>query len=144
MTDKTIVAAIAAIAGVVSGVSGIKSAPAYPHEQMTESPFAITYLVNNEINIGPVGSKKSLASIAVDVLTVRRDIALDLAILLPLVDTISAALVSEMTPSGDIFSGTIDTFERLLVEFIPSIDYAGVNMIGYRFVMEGVKLLVSL
>ena len=143
MTDKTVVGAVTAIASVVGGVSGISSAPTYPFETMNESPFAVTYPMNGGIDIGPVGSKKQLVNIAIDVLTVRRDLATDLAVLEPFLDTVPAALLAEMGTSGDIFSGTIDTFSGLRFEFLPDMNYGGVQMIGYRFIMENVKLLVS-
>ena len=144
MTDKTVVNAITAVAAVVAGVSGIKSAPTYPREQMSESPFAVTYLTNGIMDVGPIGTRKNMVNIAIDLLLVRRDIALDLAILLPFCDSIPLALLAEVSGSGDIFSGNIDTFESVATEFLPSIFYGDVQMLGYRFTMNNVKLQVSL
>ena len=141
---KTVAGAITAIAAVVDAVSGVTLAPTYPRETMNESPFAVTYLVSGEIDVGPIGSRKMLLNIAVDLLIPRRDIALDMETLLPFVDSIPAALLSEVSTGGDIFSGTIDTFEMLATEFIPSVEYGGVQMIGYRFTMMNVKILVDL
>ena len=140
----TVATAVAAIAAVVDGVSGVTLAPTYPRETMNESPFAVTYVVGGEIDAGPIGTRKSLLSIAIDLLIPRRDIALDMETLLPFVDSIPAALLTEVSTSGDIFSGTISTFDFITIEFIPSIDYGGVQMIGYRFLMNNVKLLISL
>ena len=141
---KTHATAIAAIAAVVESVSGITSAPTYPHEQMNESPFAVTYVISSEMDIGPIGTRKSLSNIAIDVLVIRRDIALDMEILTPFLDSVPAALLAEVSTGGDIFSATIDTFESLSTEFIPQIDYGSVQMIGYRFTMNNVKILVAL
>lgn len=140
----TITTALAAIAGVVAGVSGIKTAPANPRESINEYPFAVTYVMDGVLNVGPIGTKKSLLNIAIDLLTVRRDIEIDMAVLTPFLDTVPAALVGEVSIGGDVFSGTINTFENLRLEFLPLYDYGGVPMIGYRFIMENVKLLVSL
>ena len=141
---KTHATALAAIAAVVESVSGITSAPTYPHEQMNESPFAVTYVLTSEIDAGPIGTRKSLSNIAIDVLVVRRDIALDMEILTPFLDSVPLALLSEISVGGDIFSATIDTFESISVEFIPQIDYASVQMIGYRFTLNNVKILEAI
>ena len=143
MTDKTVVGAVTAVAAVVGGVSGISSAPTYPFETMNESPFAVTYPMNGGINIGPVGSRKNLLNIAIDVLIPRRDLAADLEVLEPFLDTIPAALLAELSYSGDIFSAAIDTLESIAFEFLPEMNYGGVQMIGYRFILQNVKLLVS-
>lgn len=137
----TIAAALTAISATVAGVSGIKSAPANPQENINEYPFALTYVMDGTINIGPVGTRKSLLNISIDLLTVRRDIRLDMAILTPYLDSIPNALSAEISYSGDVFSGTISTFEKLTLEFLPFYDYAGAQMIGYRFIMENVKIL---
>ena len=141
MTHAT---ALAAIAAVVDGVSGITLAPTYPRETMNESPFAVTYVSSGEIDIGPIGTRKSLENIAIDVLVVRRDVALDMETLTPFLDSIPAALLAEVSTGGDIFSGTISTFESISIEFLPFIDYGAVQMIGYRFMMNNVKILISL
>jgi uncharacterized membrane protein len=140
----TVATAIAAIAAVVDGVSGVTLAPTYPRETMNESPFAVTYVITGEIDIGPIGTRKSLLNIAVDFLIPRRDIALDMETLTPFLDSIPAALLGELSTGGDIFSGTISTFEFLSIEFIPDVVYGGVQHIGYRFLLNNVKLLISL
>jgi hypothetical protein len=140
----TIASALTAIAATVAGVSGVKRAPDNPAENINEYPFALIYVMDGNINIGPVGTKKSLLSISIDLLTVRRDISLDMAILTPYLDSIPLALVGEVSIGGDLFSGTINTFGNLKLEFLPFYPYAGAEMIGYRFVMEDVKLLLNL
>jgi hypothetical protein len=140
----TITSALTAIAAVVAGVSGIKRAPDNPMENINEYPFALIYVMDGAINIGPIGTKKSLINIAIDLLTVRRDISLDMAILTPYLDSLALALVSELSTGGDQFTNTISTFGVLRLEFLPIYPYAGAEMIGYRFVMEDVKLLLNL
>jgi hypothetical protein len=141
---REIQTAITAIANVLSDVNGLKRAPANPMENLNEYPFAMTYLLNGTINNGPVGTKKSLTNIAIDVLVPRRDINLDLDLLVPFLDSIPLALLSEVSPGGDIFGGTISTFGDIVIEFQPAYIYAGVQMIGYRFIMQDVKILVNL
>lgn len=141
---QTLTGAITAIAAVVAGVNGVKSAPAMPTEQMSDYPFAMTYLTGGNIEVSPIGTRRSLISVAIDLLTPRRDLALDMAILLPFVDSIPAALLAEVSDGGDIFSGNIETFGSIAITFLPGVDFGGVPMIGYRFSMENVKLQVNL
>jgi hypothetical protein len=141
---QEILNACAAVAAVVDNVSGINKVPSVPMENINEYPFALVYPANGNINIGPVGTRKSLNNIHIDLLTVRRDINLDLTLMIPFIDSVSAALNAEISYDGDRFSGTVQTFENILYEFLPFYPYAGPEMIGYRFIMENVKILVNL
>jgi hypothetical protein len=136
--------AIAAVAAVIDGITGIEDAPTYPPETTGLTIFAVTYLTRSEVNIGPVGTRKQLANISIDLLKVRSDIALDLEVLLPYTDSIPNALLTEMSYSGDRFSNSMETFEKLTTEFMPLYVYGSVQMVGYRFTMENCKLLVAL
>ena len=140
----TVTAALTAIAATVAGVSGVKTAPANPQENINEYPFALVYAMEGVQNIGPIGARKVLFNVAIDLLTIRRDISIDMAILTPFLDSIPGALSGEIHTSGDLFSGTIQTFENVRFEFLPAYPYAGADMIGYRFVMENIKILVDL
>lgn len=140
----TLTTAITAIAASVASVSGIARAPSNPMENINEYPFALIYLLEGVVNDGPIATRKSLTSIAIDLLTVRRDVNLDMAILTPFLDTVPTALLTEMSYNGDRFSNTIETFEQIRIEFMPLYPYAGVDMIGYRFIMENVKILINL
>jgi hypothetical protein len=136
--------AIAAIATVVSGVSGIRQAPTYPNETQNVDPFAVTYFVDGRLECGAVGTKRDLININVDLLIPKNDLARDLAILTPFIDTISAALVGQVSGTGARFNNTISTFDTLRIKYMGDVDYAGVPMRGYSFTMENVKILVSL
>lgn len=140
MTQE-ILNACAAIAAVVDGVDGVKRAPGVPMENINDYPFALVYPADGEMNIGPVGTRKSLSNIFIDLLTVRRDINLDLTLMIPFIDSVTLALNNEISYNGDRFSGTIQTFEKVRFEFLPMYPYAGPDMIGYRFIMENVKIL---
>ena len=138
-----IVTAITEIVTVLRGVSGLKNVPINPPEQMNYDTYAVVYPERGSIDVAPIGTRESLHNIAIDVLTTRTDLARDMARLEPFLDTIPNALLSEMTDSGDIFSNSIETFGALTYAFI-STDYGGTPVIGYRFVMEGVKIQVNL
>jgi hypothetical protein len=141
---QAIEAAVTAIAGIVANVSGIRQAPTYPNETQNVDPFAVTYFLDGRIEAGAIGTKRNLINIRVDLLAPKNDLARDLAILTPLVDTVSLALVGQVSGTGQRFSNTISTFDTLRINYISDVDYAGVPMRGYSFTMENVKILVSL
>lgn len=129
------------IAYVISNVPGIHQAPVNPMETMNDYPFAAIYVATGNLGAGAIGTRKSLYNIAIDVLTPRLDLNRDLEILDPFIDSIPDALVAEVSGSGNRFSQTISTFTEITIQFIPMVNYAGVQMIGYRFVMVDVKIL---
>lgn len=140
----TVTTALTAIAGVVAGVSGIRSAPANPTEQASAEPYAAVYVSNGNVTAGVMGSKFSLFTISVDVLKARKDLPRDLAVITPFLDTVPAALLGQISGSGGLFSNTIITFASIQIDFLPSVKYADIEMIGYRFAMMGVKFLIAL
>lgn len=140
----TVASALTAIASVVAGVSGIRSAPANPTEQANADPYAAIYVAGGNMTAGVIGSKYGLFTVAIDVLKVRKDLPRDLATLNPFLDSVPAALLAEVSDGGDMFSGNIVTFGGVEIEFLPDVNYAGVEMIGYRFMMVNVKFLSAL
>lgn len=137
----TYVAAKTQIMAVVAGISGIKQAPTNPNETQNDFPFAVGYLATGNLGAGAIGTRKSLYNIVIDLLTRRMDLAADLAALDPYIDSIPAALIAEVSDGGDRFSNTISTFDEITMQFIPMVEYAGVQMIGYRFILNQVKIL---
>lgn len=131
----------AAIVSVISGVTGINQAPTNPNETQNIFPFALVYLSTGTLVLGAVGTRKSLYNIAIDVVTNRMNLPDDLAILTPFVDTIPAALEAQVSGAGARFTSTISTFDSITVQFLPEFKYDGVQCIGYRFVMNNVKIL---
>lgn len=144
MTAQTLVAAVTAIAAVTDGVSGITSAPAYPQENINERVFALTYVMTSIAEISETGTKRHLATIAIDLITPLVVLADAISALLPIVDALSTALITEASVGGDMFSGTIDAFENLRIEFLPFYDYSNVPHIGYRVILENAKLHLDL
>lgn len=144
MTAQTLVGAVTAIAAVTDGVSGITSAPAYPQENINERVFALTYVMSSVVEISETGTKRHLATIAIDLVTPLVVLADAISTLLPIVDALSTALITEASVGGDMFSGTIDTYENLQIEFLPFYDYSHVPHIGYRVMLENAKLKLDL
>lgn len=140
---QPIEAAIYAISQVVAGVSGIVQAPNYPNETQSYGPFALTYFQNGTAEGGPIGTRRNLINISIDVLIFRDNLPAALATLTPLIDLVTFALMAEVSGSGQRFTNTISTFDKISIQLLPMVEYAGKNTIGYRFTMMNVKLLVS-
>lgn len=137
----TIVTALSAIVSTVSAVSGIRRAPSNPTETANVFPFALCYVMDGNAQPFPMGTRTHLCNIAVEVFTARKDLARDFEIITPFIDSIPAALLAEVTGTGSQFESNITTFEQVNYELLEK-NYAGVDVIGYRFVMTNVKIMV--
>lgn len=142
MTEK-VEGAIAAIGAVVASVSGIEQVLVNPTETANAALFAVVYAAEGRFTADPVGSKKGLHEIYIELHKRRTDLSSDVAVLKPYIDTIAAALLAEVSVGGDQFSGTITTFGSVSYRLF-SDEYAGVKTTGYRFVLEQVKILSNL
>lgn len=135
---------ITEVAEVVAGVSGITAAPANPSENLGRGVFALTYLMTASTEISETGTKMHLSTVAVDILTPRTDLDRDMARLLPIVDLVDAALITEITTVSAFFDGAIDTYEYLRWEFLPVYPYSGIECVCYRAMLENVKQKINL
>ena len=79
--------------------------------------------------------------IATELLTARKDLARDMALITPYVDSIPSAFIAQVSDSGGRFGGTISAIGDISYELLPEVNYANVQMIGYRFTMTNVKIL---
>src|SRR5678815_191969 len=143
MTTQALDNAINEIVTVLRAVDGLQSVPFNPTEQMSYSTFGIVYPFSGTFNIGPIGTRKGLHSIAVDILTKRTDIAKNFQTLRPLIDLVSYAILYQMSDGSRIFNQSIDTFNELTYQWTSS-DYGGVPIVGYHFLMTDVKILVNI
>ena len=135
---------ITEVAEVVAAVSGITAAPANPQENLGRGVFALTYLMTASTEISETGTKMHLSVVAVDLLTPRTDLDRDMARLLPIVDLVDAALITEITTTSAFFDGAIDTYGILRWEFLPSYPYSGIECVCYRAMLEDVKQKINL
>ena len=133
--------ALDAVVSVVSAVSGIRQAPTNTTETANVYPFVMCYVINGRLINGAIGTRKHLVNIAVELLTARKDLARDMALVSPYIDSISAAIIAEVSDNGTRFAGTISAIEGIDYELLQNFNYAGVEMIGYRFTMNNVKIL---
>lgn len=133
--------ALIEIAAVVANIPGIKSAYPYPQEQQNEYPFVSIYVTSGNKAMGAIGTRKSLSNINLDLTTNRLNLAADMEILIPFLDTLPAALEAEISGTGARFNGTISTFEQVNYLFVPALEYSKIPCIAYRFTMTNVKIL---
>lgn len=135
--------ALIQIAAVVRTVAGIRQTHDYPPDNPNAYPLAVIYPGSGNFDNYALGTRRGLHAVTIDILEPQqlRPLATFMASFTPFVDTVPAALLAEIADTGDRFSGTIETFERVEYSFIPRIDYAADPMRGYRFVMRGVKIL---
>jgi hypothetical protein len=136
--------AVTEIAEVVASVAGIGAAPATPQENINERVFALTYLMTASTEISETGTKMHLSNIHVDILTPHTILSQNVAALLPIVDLVDAALITEITTVARFFDGSIDTYDVLRWEFLPFYPYSGTDCIGYRAILENVKQKINL
>lgn len=143
---QNITNAIAEIAEVVAAVSGINAPQATPRENTSEYPFAMVYLGDGESGSESQGWAIGLHNIAIDLLVPREwDLNDSLPLLHPILDSLNVGLWSEVAKDGaGFFNGSVDTFGNLRFLFMPEYPYAAVEMIGYRLVMEQVKIVTTL
>ena len=143
---QTITNAIVEIAEVVAGTTGIKAPQANPRENASEYPFAMVYLLEGDVGSESEGWIVDLHNFAIDILVPREwDLAVSLPLFHPILDTLKVVLFQEVAKTGGgAFNGSIDTFSSLRIMFLPEYNYAGIDMIGYRVMMEQVKLVGTL
>lgn len=143
MTVQATNAVVLAVATVVRAVPGIAQAFDYPPDQASYSPFTVTYVSDGDLAAGPQGTRRDLWNISTDLLlpyTMKLEDAIEA--LTPFLDLIPQAFLAEVSGAGARFGGTITTFTNTHISYIPKVDYGGVDMRGYQFTMQGVKILV--
>ena len=141
--------AINRVIAVLRTVSGIKNVPLNPPSVMSYSTFGLVYPSTGQFDASPTGTKKGLHTLSVDILSKDMDKALVINKIKPFIDTVSMALIRQVSfdsdgNPGQRFGNTISTFESVSYSFIPEADYGGVPVTGYHFQMNNVKILTSL
>ena len=134
-----------AVASVVRNVSGIRQGFDYPPDNPNAFPLSVVYPLTGTHEAAPIGTRRGLHSITIDVLEPQQSETLDrfFARFIPFVDSVPAALLAEIYIGGGRFAGTVDTFESVTHTFIPVVNYAAEPMRGYRFTMNNVKILTN-
>jgi len=126
-----------AVVVILKTITALKQVPIDPPDTVNVDTFAVVYAGSGMITNGVVGTKKSLHNIVVDVLTKRTDLARDMARIKPFIDTVKTALLADTT-----LSGKAQTYDSLSYELVNT-DYASVPVIGYKFILNNVKILAD-
>jgi hypothetical protein len=129
------------IVTVLLTVPGIDAAPINPPETVNQNTVCLVFPENGEKDASPLGVRKGLHNIAIYLMRRRIDLANDIAAIKPFIDTISDALLSEVSDGGGLFGGSITAFEKVTYKF-EFLEYAGVEFVVYHFVMQNVKIIL--
>jgi len=144
MTTQSLRGALSAVAGVIAGVSGVNSSPSFALFNINDRIFSLNYVMASNVEISETGTKQHLAIIACDLITPLVSATDEIDTILGLIDSISTALITEATTGGDMFGDAIDTYSNLQIQFLPNYIYSNVQYIGYRIMLEEVKLKIDL
>jgi hypothetical protein len=141
---QTIALAAPAIASIVT--AALSASGGVPQEVANEYPFVVVSLFDGEVTSPGNDWIEDHLNVAIDILVPRAwDIGVSMPLLLGYVDTLKVALWRQVaTDPGLHFSNTIDTFVNIAVAYLPFNPWSAVDCIGYRFVLEGVKLTGTL
>jgi hypothetical protein len=142
--------AITQIVSVISAVPGIKQVPLNPPETINVPTFGLVYAEEGyvgigqvgQVSLGSVGNRAAFHNISIDILTVRTDLAINLAFMKPFIDLVPEAILRECAPDGGMFGGTVTSFGMISYRWVNP-KYAGVQMTGYHFVINQVKILIN-
>ncbi len=131
---RTLADFIQRVEAVVRGVEGIHVVHDYPPDQLNAWPAVVAYAARGYQETRDYGLGPSFHDVAVEVHIPRKDLARDMATLLPLITTIPAALADDLELNP--FYGAMARISYTLFQE----NYGGVETRGYRFVIEKVKL----
>lgn len=116
-------------------VSGITSAPAYPPEQAADFPFVIGYPGKFKATPEAGPSFKPLWALIVEFHLARKDLPADVKKALEMSETLINAMMDDLMANQVAFKGIEGDFAEMV--------WGDVQTIGYRFVINEVKLITS-
>ena len=129
--------AISELVAVIGAVNGVHHAPDEPGEQVSAWPAAMTYATDGISRNEPPDTVKSLHSVQVAVIMPLNDMRQATRAMLPLYETITAALY---THRNGRTSAHYDTFGEISYTLGP-IDWPqGQVMYGYVFTIPAIKI----
>ncbi len=132
----TLQSAIDEIQAQIRTLSGIRAAPDEPPDQISAYPFVVAYASSGEWRFQTPETKVGLHDIVVELHVARKDLPRDVQNAMSYSDSIPNAI---MLALKDGTFSAIETFERITYEFV-SLGWGGVDTIGFRFTVVGVKL----
>jgi hypothetical protein len=120
-------------------LEGMRGATDYPPGQMPMFPFAIAYAGAADWEVSPVGTGKALQEVIIEIHMDVTDQIRSIQKLMPYNDSVPMALLADVT-----LGGTCQTFARVRSEGIIKLGYAKIDTIGFKFHVEGIKILTGL
>lgn len=134
MSQVELADVISAIQDVVGKVTGIRYAPDSVPGTLAQFPASIVYPRNGYYNTGRAGIAEGYINIVVEIHVPLKDLARDVASLLPYWKSIPEALEADPTLNQRVEFG-----EKISWTF-GQMSYNDVPTIGWRFVMENLKV----
>lgn len=132
----TLQSALEEIMRIVAGVPGIQKAPALPPESLGVFPYAVGYPGSGELDNAPPDVMTGLHDVVLEVHVARKDLPADAARVLPYADAVPAALYLALR---DGHFRSLQTFRTITYQF-GGMAYNGIQTLGYRFTLQGVKI----
>lgn len=127
---------VSKVQSYISGLSGMRSAPASPPDQAKMFPFSLVYPGEGEWTMEPVGWKKALHSIVIEIHVQRRDLPRDFESVVGFCESVPNVLFKELV--ADKWDATVDTIGPITYIF-GVLGYGGIDTIGFKFTVTGVK-----
>jgi hypothetical protein len=136
MANATITEVVAEIQAEVGSVANIAAAPDFPPDKMAAYPFAVAYPEAGIIEAQFGSGTKGLHNIVIEVHLARKMLAVTVENALQFVDSVPDELFEALFNS--VYT-KFDTFQRITYEFT-GMSWAGIETLGIRFIVEGVKV----
>lgn len=142
--------AVEEIAAVAATATGVDAAPAFAIFNVKDNVIALVYPMNADVDVSELGTMQDLANITCDVLTPFVDVLnTDLRSILVAAKNIKKAFVKETIiradgSRGGFFNNSVSAVSFCRMEFIPFYQYGNTVYIGYRVILETVKLKYDL
>lgn len=125
---------IASITTIVRAVTGVRTAPGLPPDQISMYPAVVVYPAKGSTESKDYGLGPVFHDVVCEVFVPRVDLARDMEKLLPFVDGIPKGISTDTTLNA-VYGATSRISYVLFHE-----TYGATDVIGYRFLIEKIKL----
>jgi hypothetical protein len=134
MANPTLEDVIKAVQAIMRTVDGIRDAQDQIPDSENIEPFTLCYPNSGTYEQQSVGDVKALHTLTLDVMVARQDSKRSYQEVIPYVDRVALALLKKPT-----LNGTVQNFGPPSYTWM-QFNYAGIDYVGWRFVIPGIKL----
>lgn len=121
---------------ILANVSGVQ-APDYP--EGVRFPLVLSRLGPGTVDVGnPAGAVKGLHNVIVELHVSGQNLAGGFRQIMPLVDSIQAAICKDVT-----FGGTIETYGRISTSGVGLSSWQGMPTVAYTWTVEACKIITT-